>query len=52
MTRERKVEVVVGLFVAAGLAGLLMLAVRVGNLTLQSDAGAYLVTARFENIGG
>ena len=52
MTRERKIEMVVGLFVAAGLAALLMLAVRVGNLTLQSDSGSYRVSARFENIGG
>ena len=52
MTRDRKFEAVVGLFVAAGLAALLMLSVRVGNLTLQSDPGAYLVTARFEDIGG
>lgn len=42
----------VGLFVVAGLAALLMLAVRVGNLTLVSDAGAYHITARFDNIGG
>ena len=52
MARERKIEVAVGLFVAAGLAALLMLAVRVGNLTLQSDSGSYRVMARFENIGG
>ena len=52
MTRERRIEVVVGLFVAVGLAAVLMLAIRVGNLTMQSDSGSYLVTARFENIGG
>ena len=52
MARDRKIEVTVGLFVAAGLAALLMLAVRVGNLTLQSDSGSYRVMARFENIGG
>ena len=52
MTRDRKIETVVGLFVAVGLAALLMLAVRVGNLTLQSDSGSYRVTARFEDIGG
>ena len=52
MRRERKIETVVGLFVAAGFAALLMLAVRVGNLTLHSDSGSYQVTARFENIGG
>ena len=52
MTRDRKIEAVVGLFVAAGLAALLMLAVRVGNLTLQSDSGTYRVTAHFADIGG
>ena len=52
MARDRKIEAMVGLFVAAGFAALLMLAVRVGNLTLRSDAGSYQVTARFENIGG
>ena len=52
MTRDRKIEAAVGLFVAVGLAGLLVLAVRVGNLTLQTDSGSYQVTARFENIGG
>ena len=52
MTRDRKIEAAVGLFVAAGLAALLLLAVRVGNLTLQSDSGAYRVTARFDDIGG
>ena len=52
MTRDRKIEAAVGLFVVIGLAALLMLAVRVGNLTLQTDYGSYRVTARFENIGG
>ena len=52
MTRDRKIETVVGVFVAVGLAALLVLAVRVGNLTLQSDSGSYRVTARFEDIGG
>lgn len=52
MTRDRRIETAVGVFVAVGLAALLMLAVRVGNLTLQSGAGSYQVTARFENIGG
>ena len=52
MTSDRKTEAVVGGFVVAGLAALVMLAVRVGNLTLQTDAGAYRVTARFEDVGG
>ena len=52
MMRDRKIEAAVGLFVAVGLAALLVLAVRVGNLTLQTDSGSYEVTARFENVGG
>lgn len=52
MTSDRKTEAAVGVFVVAGVAALVMLAVRVGNLTLQTDAGAYRVTARFEDIGG
>ena len=52
MMRDRKIEAAVGLFVAVGLAALLVLAVRVGNLTLHTDSGSYEVTARFENVGG
>ena len=52
MTSDRKTEAAVGVFVVAGVAALVMLAVRVGNLTLQTDAGSYRVTARFEDIGG
>lgn len=45
-------DVWVGLFVALGLAALVMLALRVSNLTsLTSDAG-YRVVAQFDNIGG
>ncbi|HET19516.1 MAG TPA: outer membrane lipid asymmetry maintenance protein MlaD [Chromatiales bacterium] len=48
MTRD----VWVGLFVALGLAALVMLALRVSNLTsLTGDAG-YQVVAQFDNIGG
>lgn len=52
MMRERMIEIAVGVFVAAGLAALLMLAVRVGNLALGGDSGVYRVTARFDEIGG
>ena len=52
MGGDRKLEVAVGVFVAAGIAALLMLSVRVGNLALNTDSGAYRVTARFEDIGG
>jgi phospholipid/cholesterol/gamma-HCH transport system substrate-binding protein len=41
----------VGLFVAAGLAALFMLAMKVSNLSSGGDEEGYEVTARFENIG-
>ena len=46
-------ETVVGLFVAAGLAALFMLAMKVSNISsLNAQNGGYEVTAYFENIGG
>jgi phospholipid/cholesterol/gamma-HCH transport system substrate-binding protein len=48
----RMMEIWVGVFVAAGLASLFMLAMRVSNLSgLDSEEG-YKITASFENIGG
>jgi phospholipid/cholesterol/gamma-HCH transport system substrate-binding protein len=49
---NRTVEIVVGLFVAAGIAALVVLAFRVGNLGSQNDGPSYTVTAYFDNIGG
>ena len=49
---SRNVEIMVGLFVALGLAALLMLAMKVSNLTEFSASGGYTVTAYFDNIGG
>ncbi|MDH5784572.1 MAG: outer membrane lipid asymmetry maintenance protein MlaD [Chromatiales bacterium] len=51
MMHSRSVEIWVGLFAAAGLAALFMLALQVSNLSLVSDDVGYDVTARFENIG-
>ncbi|KPK56073.1 MAG: outer membrane lipid asymmetry maintenance protein MlaD [Thiotrichales bacterium SG8_50] len=48
----RTVEIWVGVFVAAGLAALFMLAMQVSNLSSLSEDEGYLVTARFENING
>jgi phospholipid/cholesterol/gamma-HCH transport system substrate-binding protein len=45
-------EIVVGLFVALGLAALFMLAMKVSNLSAATGEDGYNVTARFENIGG
>ncbi len=52
MWNSRSVEIWVGIFVAAGLAALFMLAMKVSNLSEVSGAGGYTVTARFENISG
>ena len=52
MGNNRVLEIVVGMFVALGIAALFMLAMKVSNLsTLGNDEG-YTVKARFENIGG
>ncbi len=50
--RSRIVEIWVGVFVAAGLAALFMLAMRVSNLTVVSQEEGYEVIAKFENISG
>jgi len=52
MLHTRTVEIWVGVFVAAGLAALFMLAMQVSNLSSLSEDEGYLVTARFENING
>jgi phospholipid/cholesterol/gamma-HCH transport system substrate-binding protein len=46
------VDLWVGIFVAAGFAGLLFLALKVGNLASFSTAQTYQVHAKFANIGG
>ncbi len=52
MNTTRAVEIGVGLFVAAGLAALFVLAMKVSNLSAFNDTDGYEVVARFENIGG
>ena len=52
MKTRTATELWVGLFVAAGAAALFMLAMKASNLTAVSSGDAYLVTARFDNIGG
>ena len=42
----------VGIFVALGLAGMLFLALKVGNLSAGNFAETYPLTAKFANIGG
>lgn len=52
MERVRTIEIGVGLFVAAGLAALFMLAMQVSNLSSMADDEGYELVAHFENIGG
>ena len=48
----RFTEIWVGVFVAAGMAALFMLAMKVSNLSTYNEGDGYLVTARFEDISG
>ncbi|MDX1572938.1 MAG: outer membrane lipid asymmetry maintenance protein MlaD [Methylophaga sp.] len=52
MIQSKQTEILVGLFVAAGLAALFMLAMKVSNLGDFTDEAGYQVTASFQNIGG
>jgi len=45
-------DTLVGLFVAAGIAGLFFLSLQVSNLSSFYDKETYTITARFENSGG
>ena len=49
--KRSTIDIWVGIFVAAGFAGLLFLALRVGNLTF-STSQTYQLEAKFANIGG
>jgi phospholipid/cholesterol/gamma-HCH transport system substrate-binding protein len=49
---KRGIEILVGLFVLLGLAGLLFVALKAANLTSFGNASGYAVTAKFDNIGG
>ncbi|MGD8484387.1 MAG: outer membrane lipid asymmetry maintenance protein MlaD [Thioalkalispiraceae bacterium] len=48
----RLMEIWVGVFVAAGMAALFMLAMKVSNLSTYNEEDGYEVTARFEDISG
>jgi phospholipid/cholesterol/gamma-HCH transport system substrate-binding protein len=50
--QRSKHDVWVGLFVLIGAAAILFLALKAGNLLTLSFDSTYLVTARFDNIGG
>lgn len=52
MQDTRKMEITVGIFVALGLAALLMLAMKVANLSQFTAHEGYRVRAFFDNVGG
>ena len=52
MKQTKTTEMLVGMFVAAGIAALFVLAMQVSNLSSFTDDGSYSLTARFEDIGG
>lgn len=52
MINRKSLELWVGLFVAAGILALAMLAFKVGNLTTADVVNGYQVKANFDNVGG
>jgi phospholipid/cholesterol/gamma-HCH transport system substrate-binding protein len=49
---KKGIETLVGLFVLLGLAGLVFLSLKAANLASFGQRDGYVVTARFDNIGG
>jgi len=49
---SRKIEILVGLFVAAAIAAFFMLAMSVSNMSSYGGGESYQLTARFDNVGG
>lgn len=52
MQNKRVIEIWVGLFIVAGIAALFMLAMKVSNIAAFAEDNGYIITARFDNIGG
>lgn len=48
----KNTEILVGLFIAIGLASLFMLAMKVSNLNIYNDDSGYEITANFDNVSG
>lgn len=49
---SRKIEILVGLFVAAAIAAFFMLAMSVSNMSSYNSGETYILKAKFDNIGG
>lgn len=52
MFQSKSLEIAVGIFVAAGLGAMFVLAMKVSNLSAFNDEAGYQLEARFDNIGG
>lgn len=52
MLQSKTVEIIVGIFVLLGLAALLMLSMKVSNLSALGETNGYKIEAQFLNIGG
>jgi len=52
MMQNKSTEITVGMFVAAGMIAIFILAMKVSNLAEFTDDTGYQVIAEFENIGG
>ncbi|MCF6235857.1 MAG: outer membrane lipid asymmetry maintenance protein MlaD [Gammaproteobacteria bacterium] len=52
MRQTKAVEISVGLFIAAGIVALFVLAIQMSNFSSFDNGASYDVTARFDNIGG
>jgi len=49
---SRKIEVLVGFFIAAAIAAFFMLAMSVSNMSSYGGGEQYIIKARFDNVGG
>lgn len=52
MLQSKTIEIIVGVFVLLGLAALLMLSMKVSNLSTLGETDGYKIEAEFLNIGG
>ncbi len=52
MRQTKAVEISVGLFVAAGIVALFVLAIKMSNFSSFDNGAVYDITARFDNVGG
>ncbi|VAW52431.1 Phospholipid ABC transporter substrate-binding protein MlaD [hydrothermal vent metagenome] len=49
---SRKIEILVGFFIAAAIAAFFMLAMSVSNMSSYGSGEQYTIKARFDNVGG